>query len=168
MPADLTPQVSVFNLLLCTGTLAVSAPTSIAELKNYAGKYYRCPSDHSNFEFDGTKAEWVGSYIFWNYDSTDITQCDGESSFGKWRDWCAAARRVLVGRDSPGAVIFAEPAGRGGVSARNIPVNAANHPGTSVNTLIMDGSVHQYNIPNQNRGDYLMCGWARFPLDFDF
>ena len=168
MPIDLTPQVSVFNLLLFSGTFGEAAPTTVDGLKNCAEKYYKCPSDQSNFQFDTSQSDWVGSYIFWNYDSTSPQQCDSESSFGKWREWALNARRVLIGRDSPGAVICAEPTGKGGVGGRKISVNAINHSSLTVNTLILDGSVQQYTLPNAPRGDYLMNGWARFPMEFDF
>ena len=163
----LTVESSPLNLLMASGVLAIPLPTSEFELAEAAEKLFRCPSDQQNFHFKADQERWQSSYIFWNYIGTAVHECDAESSFGSWRDWLWRAPRALVGRDEPGNIIYAEPAGAGGVGSGAIDVKAANHPNLISQALFMGGNAAILSVPDAEKGEYWMNNWARMLLECD-
>ena len=162
---SLDTDISPYNLLLNSGGFT-EVPLTLRQLKRTAEKYFRCPADQLNFNFDLQETLWIPSYIFWNYDSTMPAQCDSESSFGAWRQWLPNACRSRVGKDNPLAVIYAEPTGEGGVGSKQINSSSSNHH-NSTSTLYLDGHVEDILITDPSQGNYCMNGWARLPLLYD-
>ncbi len=135
--------------MLITGGFFGSTPDSYKSFEQMANSYYRCPSDSSNYTI--VQDNWSQmSYLFWNY-----TADEAKAEMGKER------ARMIVGRDEPGCIIWADKTGKGGVGA-----NASNHP-QSFNSLQLGGYVLGHVLPSKAKGDYYMEGWGRLLTDFD-
>ncbi len=155
---SLVADVSPTNLLVMSGAMGGEIPTKQENFETIAVKYFKCPSDTATFTMPSSGAQGKPSYLNWNYE--DTAKCDAESTSGTWADWIPYSRRVLVGRDEPGAIIWADCAGTGGTGAMG-----ANHPGVA-NCLMLGGYV-KGNLFKSSSGDSWMNGWARLPLNLD-
>ncbi len=156
---SLVPDVSAVNLLVMSGCMGDAAPTVKEDFETIATKYFRCPSDTATFTMPSSGAQGKPSYLTWNY--TDIGQCDSESTSGIWSNWAQYGRRSLVGRDEPGAIIWADCTGTGGTGAMG-----ANHPAGICNTLMLGGYAKS-NTYKVASGNSWMAGWARLLVNLD-
>ncbi|MBE6370408.1 MAG: DUF1559 domain-containing protein [Lentisphaerae bacterium] len=137
------------NLLVRLGYLG-SRPTSQASFDSLVLKYYRCPSDSANCVNVVTpNTHNAMSYLFWNY-----TEEEAKNEIGG-----DGKARVIVGRDNPGAVIWGEYTGVGGIG------KGANHP-SNVNTLYLGGHVTSH-VYKKADGEFWMGGWGRLPANLD-
>ena len=170
---NLTKHASPVNMLITNGYFGVAAPTKDEEFADHAEKYFKCPSDTVNFQRvtkDGSDMAPM-SYCFWNYNTVAEVETDSGTS-NKWKTWNAMARRSLLGRDNPGAIIYADIVGSGGVSGKEAHpqgIAAANHPNGAFNALHLGGHVKTNLITPASQGDeyYSKGSWCRILLDFD-
>ncbi len=160
------------NLLINNGYFGEETPDTLEKFYNMAEKFFKCPSDSVNFQKSGVSGQAPISYLYWNYNTNDelVTATNGGGS--KWQKWMPMALRSLVGRDNPGAIIYGDVVGSGGVSAKNVHpqgIAAMNHANGSFNALHLGGHVKTNLITPVSQGDayYSKTSWCRLLLDFD-
>ncbi|MBE6368138.1 MAG: prepilin-type N-terminal cleavage/methylation domain-containing protein [Lentisphaerae bacterium] len=170
----MTDASSPVNMLINDGCFGVEPPKEKEEFIDHAEHFFKCASDSVNFQrVPAAKSDMASmSYCFWNYATTEEIVSDTGNAGGKWADWIPQARRSIVGRDEPGAIIYADVVGSGGVSSRDANVNgvaAANHQNGQFNSLHLGGHVKNNIINPASRGDsyYSKTSWCRLLLDFD-
>ena len=171
------------NLLCRTGMLGDPPTDKIAFCKQLE-KNFRCPSDSSIFELPADTDENNSkpmSYIWWNYATLE----EAAAGFGQTFDsltsgnqtWCRQnGFGALVGRDNPGAIIFADAfSSSAGGSASSVKDYKSgkdftpNHPSGKVNTLMMGGQVvtKQINPASEADNTYSKGHWNKFIKQFD-
>ncbi len=134
------------NMLLNHGYYG-STPQNLDDFNTMANKFFHCPSDTLNFTIK--QDDWCNmSYLYWNY-----TSAEALSEMGKDRP------RMIVGRDDPGCIIWADKSGKGAIAL------GSNHPGL-VNTLQLGGHVLGHPIKTAD-GNSWMDGWGRLPVVLD-
>ena len=170
---NLTPNSSPVNMLINNGCFGVAAPTDDEKFADHAEKYFKCPSDNVNFQREAKSGSDMASmsYCFWNYDTEAEVKADAGTS-AKWTTWIQMGRRSIVGRDNPGAIIYADVVGSGGVSGKDAHpqgIAAANHPNGAFNALHLGGHVKTNLITPASEGDsyYSTGSWGRLPYKFD-
>ena len=161
------------NLLINNGFFGVEAPESLEQFYDQAGYFFKCPSDSVNFQKTGKSGQAPISYIYWNYDTTaELEAALSGSNLSKWQKWIAMARRSVVGRDEPGAIIFGDTVGCNGISGRDVHpqgIAAANHPNVTFNAVHLGGHVKSNLITPSSQGDeyYSKGNFCRILFDFD-
>ena len=169
----LNTATSPVNMLINNGCFGVEAPKDEDEFGDLAEKFFKCPSDSFNFQSktkDASTDMAPMSYCFWNYATVDEVKAQSGST-AKWNTWIPMALRAVVGRDNPGAIIYADIVGNGGVSGKDVHpqgISAANHPAGAFNALHMGGHVKTNLIPPGTTENYYCSGnWNRILLTFD-
>ena len=168
-------SVAPGNMLINGGYFGGKAPTTKAEFAGLATKFFKCPSDEVNFE-DAPKDSSTDmapmSYCFWNIATTEEGQAMCNSSNAKWTPWVQKSVRSTAKHGQPGAIIYADVVGNGGVSPKSINskgIAAANHRYGKFNSLHLGSYVKPQTIRPPSQGDdyYSKTSWARLPFDFD-
>ena len=170
---NMTTSSSPVNMLIINGCFGVEAPTKQNEFIGHAEKFFKCPSDNTNFEsFAGADTDMAPmSYLFYSYISKEECLKDSGTS-SKWEKWAENGARTVVGRDDPGNLSYCDVVGNGGISPKSINskgIAAANHPSGQFNALHFGGYVKNHLITPASRGDeyYSKTSWTRLPYDFD-
>ena len=163
------------NMLIIGGYFGGKKPANKHDFSGLAAKYFKCASDGTNFEKapKDSSTDMAGmSYCFWNIATTEEAQEMCNSTNAKWKPWIEKSLRAMIKRSEPGAIIYADVVGNGGVSPKSINskgIAAANHKQGRFNSLHLGGYVKQQTIRPATRGDdyYSKTSWARLPFDFD-
>ena len=160
------------NLLISNGCFGVEMPDTQEKFSELAEKFFKCPSDSVNFQKTGSSGMAPISYLYWNYNTNDELVTDTNGGGSKWQKWMPLALRSLTGRDNPGAIIYGDIVGSGGVSGKEVHpqgIAAMNHPNGSFNALHLGGHVKTNLITPVSQGDayYSKTSWCRLLLDFD-
>ncbi|MBE6379572.1 MAG: DUF1559 domain-containing protein [Lentisphaerae bacterium] len=159
------------NLLINNGYFSVEAPASAEKFADVAEKFFKCPSDSVNFQKVAKSGQAPISYLYWNY-ATQQEVIDASGATGKWAPWVPHACRSRVGRDNPGAIIYGDIVGNGGISGRDVHpqgISAANHPNVAFNALHIGGHAKTNLITPASQGTdyYSKTSFCRLLLDFD-
>ena len=169
-------SVAPGNMLINGGYFGGKKPETKKEFSGLAQQFFKCPSDAVNFESapkdDSTDMTGM-SYCFWNIATTEegLSVCNNSTN-AKWKPWIAKSVRASTKHGQPGAIIYADVVGSGGVSPKSINskgIAAANHKNGKFNSLHLGGYVKPQAIMPPTRGDdyYSVTSWARLPFDFD-
>ena len=172
---SLNTAVAPGNMLINGGYFGGKKPNTKKEFAGLAERYFKCPSDDVNFENapkDDSTDMAPMSYCFWSIATTEEGQAMCNSTNAKWKPWIAKSIRATTKHGQPGAIIYADVVGNGGVSPKSINskgVAAANHRYGKFNSLHLGNYVKPQAIIPPTRGDdyYSKTSWARLPFDFD-
>ncbi len=155
------------NMLMSGGYLGGGKAAKREDMFKMADAHFRCPSDQVNFETpaEDSKGKDPCSYIWYNFsaENADVSS--------KYNDWKAKSGRLRI-TDNPGAMIYLDQIGSGGVSSKeqhSQGIAAANHTNDLFNTLYLGGHVTTNQFYGENKGDnyYSKSSWFRLPRDFD-
>ena len=127
------------NMLLVGGYFASEAATSDETQKVLMEKFFKCPSDTTNFGVVNDTMTAI-SYEWWHIDLTDsdIKDLNNKNNLA----------RMVVGRDNPVCTVFADAYGPIAWNCTQI-----NHP-TSANILRLGGDVDTVIIPVHDTKKY--------------
>ncbi len=161
-PITVSPDGATPPGLLVYGGYFGSDLNDAAAQENAAQKYLRCPSDTLNFAVPFTAAALNNtSYLYWNYTPTEYdnpTMSGGDKTL-----WKANASRSLVGRDDPGAIIYADFTGASGTFAIG---KGRNHPKVC-NGLRLGGHVNTDQVDDTTSNAMMNASWANLPYTLD-
>ena len=168
---NLEPNTSPVNMLILGGNFGEEPPKNIDSMANAAEHYFKCPSDTVNFAVPESGKSSM-SYLFFNFLNKEECLDEAGSTNAQWTAWAEVGARAILGRDDPGAIIYADTVGSGGCSPRDHnpdKVAAANHPAGVFNAAMLGGYVKGNTITPASKGDtyYSKGNWARLCYAFD-
>ena len=127
------------NMLLVGGYFGSEAATSDETQKVLMEKFFKCPSDSTNFGTVNTTMTAM-SYEWWHFDANDdiVNTLANKNNLS----------RMVVGRDNPVATVYTDAYGPVAWTCTEI-----NHPGQA-NILRLGGDVDNVRVPPGNNKYY--------------